>query len=136
MKIQKENVLCFIAFFLFLFYSCPYDVVKAYDIGQMNGKASELTAYDDELIEAYCGIKKNFTIYSTKSLLLIKFETSDSLGNNEYNDDESKVSQRRGFKAFFKFSKDFVNLSFITGRHIKGTSKLFSLNLITAAHAY
>ncbi len=53
---------------------------------------------------------------------MIKFETSDSLGTGEYDEDENKILLRRGFKAYFKFSKEFVDLSFITGIHVKGTS--------------
>jgi hypothetical protein len=46
----------------------------------------------------------------------------DSLGNEEYAEDYSKILLRKGFKAFFKFSKYFADLSFITGNHITGTS--------------
>jgi hypothetical protein len=53
---------------------------------------------------------------------MIKFETSDSQANGEYHDDDRKNYIRRGFKASFMFSKDFVDLSFVTGIHVKGTS--------------
>jgi hypothetical protein len=46
----------------------------------------------------------------------------DSLGNEEYSEDDGKILLRKGFKAFFKFSKYFADLSFITGNHITGTS--------------
>ena len=74
------------------------------------------------LIDTYCGRKLNFTIYSTYHQMDIEFEMSDSLGNEEYAEDEGKILLRKGFRAFFKFSKNYVDLSFITGTHITGTS--------------
>ena len=76
-------------------------------------------------IDSYCGKKSNVTIYSTNHLFEMEFEMSDSLSNDEYSEDDSKIILRRGFKAYFKFSKDFADLSFITGTHIIGTSNLF-----------
>ena len=68
------------------------------------------------------------TVYSTTSVLMIKFETSDSITNGEYDDDVKKVFPRRGFKARFTFSKDYADLSFVTGIHIKGTSNWIDFN--------
>jgi hypothetical protein len=48
---------------------------------------------------------------------------SNSLGNEEYSEDESKILNRRGFQGLFEFSENFADLSFITGSHLKGTSK-------------
>jgi hypothetical protein len=84
--------------------------------------SSDVTSSYEDLIQIYCGLKKNFTVFSTTSVFMIKFETSDSLGTGEYDEDENKILLRRGFKAYFKFSKEFVDLSFITGIHVKGTS--------------
>lgn len=53
----------------------------------------------------------------------LEFEMSDSLGNEEYYEDENKILLRKGFKLYYKFSKHFADLSFITGTHITGTSK-------------
>lgn len=74
-----------------------------------------------DLIKTLCGSKSNIIIYSTTSVLMVKFETSDSLANAEYDEDQSKNYIRRGFSATFTFSKEYVDLSFVTGVHIKGT---------------
>ena len=105
---------------LFSNFSCPFDSIKIYDKIQKN-KISDSQTYSD-LIKIFCGPKSNVTIYSTTSELMIKFETSDSQANGEYHDDDRKNYIRRGFKASFMFSKDFVDLSFVTGIHVKGTS--------------
>lgn len=76
------------------------------------------------LFESYCGRKLNFTLYSTFNLFEIEFEMADSLGNEEYAEDESKILLRKGFKAFYKFSNQFADLSFVTGKHVTGTSKI------------
>lgn len=98
--------------------------MKAYDIIANNNnkspKKGSLNLYYD-LIDSYCGVKKNFTIYSATSLLLIKFETLDSLSNEEYSENETVIYLRRGFKGKYLFKKDLVNLSFVTGMHVKGT---------------
>ena len=73
-------------------------------------------------MDAYCGRKLNFTLFSTTNLFDIEFEMFDSLGNDEYSEDENKILLRKGFKAHFKFSKYYADLSFITGTHITGTS--------------
>ena len=82
--------------------------------------------YERGLMESYCGRKLNFTIFSTTNLFDIEFEMFDSLGNEEYSEDETKILLRKGFRAYFRFSKNYADLSFITGTHITGTSKLFS----------
>ncbi len=63
------------------------------------------------------------------NLFEINFEMFDSLGNEEYAENEDRILLRKGFKAYFKFSKYFANLSFITGKHVSGTSK-FSLSYL------
>ncbi len=124
--------------------SCPYDVLKIYDYQKTTDSESEKSSKETRsnqvkqsisikslqpdqqlervLIESYCGRKLNFTLYSTSNQFEIEFEMFDSLGNEEYSEDESKILLRKGFKAFFKFSKYFADLSFITGNHITGTS--------------
>ena len=82
-----------------------------------------------ELIKSYCGHQENVTLFSTTHLFDIEFEMSNSLGHEEYADDEFRIKLRKGFKAYFKFSKNFADLSFITGSHITGTSKLISIFL-------
>ena len=77
---------------------------------------------DRVLIETYCGRKSNMSIYSTNNMFEIEFEMSDSLSNDEYSEDDSRIQLRKGFKAYFKFSKHFADLSFITGTHIVGSS--------------
>lgn len=77
------------------------------------------------LIESFCGRKSNVTLYSTNNIFEIEFEMSDSLSNEEYSEDDSRVLLRKGFRAYFKFSKHYADLSFITGTHIVGTSKYF-----------
>jgi hypothetical protein len=62
------------------------------------------------------------SIYSTNNMFEIEFEMSDSLSNDEYSEDDSRIQLRKGFKAYFKFSKHFADLSFITGTHIVGSS--------------
>ena len=79
--------------------------------------------FDRVLIDSYCGRKLNFTVFSTYHIFEIEFEMSDSLGNEEYSEDENKINLRKGFKAAFRFSKSYADLSFITGTHITGTSK-------------
>lgn len=131
-------------FNIFFKSSCPYDVIKLYDY-QKSPDSNQITnefkpsaklnkhskkynqkeqapSYEKTLIESHCGRKLNFTVYSTFNLFEIEFEMSDSLGNEEYSEDESKILLRKGFKAYFKFSKHFADLSFITGTHITGTS--------------
>ena len=78
------------------------------------------------LMNTYCGELSNFTLFSTSNLFDIEFEMSDSLGHEEYSDDVNKIKTRKGFRAYFKFSKNFADLSFITGTHITGTSKMDS----------
>lgn len=78
--------------------------------------------YDKVLLDAYCGRKLNFTLYSTNNMFEIEFEMSNSLGNEEYAEDENRIQLRKGFRAYFTFSKYFADLSFITGTHITGTS--------------
>ena len=75
-------------------------------------------------MNSYCGELSNFTLFSTSNLFDIEFEMSDSLGHEEYSDDINKIKTRKGFRAYFKFSKNFADLSFITGTHVTGTSKL------------
>ena len=101
-------------------YSCPFDVIKIYDKIQKN-KISDSQTYSD-LIKIICVSKSNIRVYSTTSVLMIKFETSDSQTNGEYDEDDRKNYIRRGFKASFTFNKDYVDLSFVTGIHVKGTS--------------
>ena len=79
--------------------------------------------YERVLIDSYCGRKLNFTLYSTLNQLEIEFDMYDSLGNEEYTDDENKIMLRKGFKAYFTFSQDYADLNFITGTHVLGTSK-------------
>jgi hypothetical protein len=126
------------------FESCPYDVIKVIDYQKtqptsnelkimkkiknassnlVNKKQAQSIKLERVYIDAYCGRKLNFTVFSTNNLFDLEFEMFDSLGNEEYSDDETKILLRKGFKAFFMFSKDFVDLSFITGTHITGTSK-------------
>lgn len=81
--------------------------------------------YKKVLYESYCGRKLNFTTYSTYNLFEIEFEMANSLGNDEYSEDESKILLRKGFKAFYKFSNKFADLSFVTGKHVTGSSKNF-----------
>lgn len=83
--------------------------------------------YDKNLIDFYCGRKLNFTVFSSYNMFEIEFEMSDSLGNEEYSEDENKIILRKGFKAFYTFSKNYADLSFITGTYIAGTSELLSL---------
>lgn len=118
--------------------SCPYDVIKLYDYqkiqqNQMNNKKEKYDLkyqneadikYEKVLFESYCGRKLNFTVFSTHNIFEIEFEMSDSLGNEEYSEDENKILLRKGFKAFYKFSNQFADLSFITGTHITGTSNI------------
>jgi len=131
--------------------SCPYDSLKIYDyqknqqekirqqVLSKSIKISKLEKLKLErvLVDSYCGKKSNLTIYSTNNLFEIEFEMSDSLSNDEYSEDDLKITLRRGFKAYFKFSKSFADLSFITGTHITGTSNLFyciSSNLKSLYH--
>lgn len=112
--------------------SCPYDVLKVYDFQKLRTSRQALTRtgkkqtkasnYERQLIDIYCGRKLNFTLYSTFNMLELEFEMSNSLGNEEYAEDENRILLRKGFKAHFKFSKYFADLAFITGTHIIGTS--------------
>ena len=105
-----------------VYFSCPYDSIKVYDL--ITSVDDELTTnYERDLINTYCGNKSDLTVFSTSNLLDIKFETTDSLGNEEYSEDENKINQRKGFRAYFKFETSLADLKFITGTHIKGTSK-------------
>ena len=75
------------------------------------------------LIDTYCGQRSNFTIFSTHNLFELEFEMADSLSNEEYSEYEKKILFRKGFKLHYKFSKFYADLSFITGKHVTGTSK-------------
>ncbi|CAF0709121.1 unnamed protein product [Brachionus calyciflorus] len=115
---------------------CPYDVIKLYDYQKVSTFSSKLSPtkfglesqydpnikYEKVLFESYCGRKLNFTVFSTNNIFEIEFEMFDSLGNEEYSEDENKIMLRKGFKAFYKFSNQFADLSFITGTHITGTN--------------
>lgn len=114
--------------------SCPYDVIKLYDYKrieniQSNSKSirqqkhSKSIKYERVHFDSYCGRKLNFTVYSTSNQFEIEFEMYDSLGNEEYSEDENKILLRKGFKAYFKFSNNYADLKFITGTHITGTSE-------------
>ncbi|XP_050425565.1 cubilin-like isoform X2 [Adelges cooleyi] len=83
---------------------CPFDVVSIYDGNDTSSP----------LIEKYCGQHRNLVVYSTEEQLYMTFDTLERATN----------PQRRGFKAKFKFSQDFVTLDFIEkkdGEHIRGT---------------
>jgi hypothetical protein len=124
-------------------FSCPYDALKVYDYQKPKWDSNQQEAYssssnnrvqkigktflkanqfEKHIIDSYCGRKLNFTLYSTNNLFEIEFEMSNSLGNEEYSEDENRILLRKGFKAHFKFSKYFADLGFITGTHITGTS--------------
>lgn len=77
------------------------------------------TTLNRELLDIYCGHKTNFTIYSSKSLLEINFEASDSLNSLDYG--TNQIQLRKGFRAFYRFDSAFIDLKFITGFYIKGT---------------
>ena len=49
---------------------------------------------------------------------------SDSLSNEQYSDIENRILSRKGFKLRYEFSNQYADLSFITGSHITGTSKM------------
>lgn len=102
-------------------------------VGPRIGKKllKSLANYERQLIEAYCGRKLNFTIYSTFNMLEIEFEMSNSLGNEEYAEDENRILLRKGFRASFTFSKYYADLAFVTGTHVTGTSELFLLNIVS-----
>jgi hypothetical protein len=137
--------------FTFFYESCPYDALKVYDFQKTNNDGGEFNGeimsggggssarmsrlskkmmlksaikYDKVLLDLYCGRKLNITLFSTNNILDIEFEMSNSLGNEEYAEDENRIHLRKGFKAFFKFSKYFADLSFITGTHVPGTSEI------------
>lgn len=98
---------------------------RAPKVGKKHLKASAAAAMansERHLIDAYCGRKLNFTVFSTYNMLEIEFEMSNSLGNDEYAEDENRILLRKGFKAHFKFSKFYADLAFITGTHVTGTS--------------
>lgn len=118
--------------------SCPYDSLRVFDyqrssrdlvahkshssgqkLGKKQLKSSSLSRY---LIDTYCGRKVNFTLFSTNNQFEIEFEMSNSLGNEEYAEDENRILLRKGFRARYTFSKYFADLAFITGTHIVGTS--------------
>ena len=96
-----------------------------------NNNLSSISSMYRSLISTYCGHKTNLSLYSSSYLFEIKFETFESLGNQEYSEDEDRILFRKGFKAYYKFDKTYVSLDFITGKHVKGSCK-FLLNYIIA----
>ena len=90
-----------------LFFSCPFDYVKIYD-GYTN---------QADVIGTYCGKLKDFSIWSTTEALHIEFATKS--GRIEptkkpyvpyWEIEENTEVQRRGFKAEFTISDEYVTL--------------------------
>lgn len=99
---------------------CPFDYIKVYD-----GPDNEA-----EEIKTYCGsISENVTIFSTGRSLNIVFETKSGRAEATkksyitYYDKEvpDVARRRRGFRAVFDVSDNFVDLRYIQGRHVRGT---------------
>ncbi len=107
-------------------FSCPYDSIKIYDYQKISSSTSqkEKTALSRILIDTYCGKKNNLKIYSTNNLFEFEFDMADSLSNEQYSDVENQILLRKGFKVRYEFSEHYADLSFVTGSHVTGTSKL------------
>lgn len=83
---------------------CPLDSIKVFD-----GDSES-----DPIISTICGSHRSLIIFSTHERMLITFTTLQR---------EAEV-QNRGFSAYFEFSDQFANPSFIEGanaRHIRGS---------------